>query len=141
MDSNFWMGLLATFLEGMVPLAIIVIGILIKNALKKANASKEQLALVEGAYDILARAARTTNQIWVEAIKEAGGKLTEEEAAQAREDTIQTFKAMLTEAMAYAIEQAYGSIDKWIDLNLESAVNEVKELYLPILAEEAEVEE
>ena len=132
MDSNFWMGLLATFLEGMVPLAIIVIGILIKNALKKANASKEQLTLVEGAYDILARAARTTNQIWVETIKEAGGKLTEEEAAQAREDTIQTFKAMLTEAMAYAIEQAYGSIDKWIELNLESAVNEVKELYIPI---------
>ena len=142
MDSNFWMGLLATFLEGMVPLAIIAVGVLIKNALKKANASKEQLALIEGAYDILARAARTTNQIWVEAIKEAGGKLTEEEAAQAREDTIQTFKSMLTEAMAYAIEQAYGSIDKWIDLNLESAVNEVKELYIPVnVEEEVEVEE
>jgi hypothetical protein len=41
MDSNFWYGLLATFLEGMVPLAIIAAGILIKNVLKKYNASKE----------------------------------------------------------------------------------------------------
>ena len=132
MDSEFWMGLLATFLESMVPLAIIVIGILIKNALQKANASKEQIALVEGAYELLARAARTTNQIWVEAIKEAGGKLTEEQAAQAREDTINTFKAMLTEAMAHAIEIAYESVDKWIELNLESAVNEVKDIYVPL---------
>ena len=138
MDSNFWYGLLATFLEGMVPLAIIAVGILIKNVLKKYNASKEQLALVEGAYDILARAARITNQTWVDAIKEAGGKLTEEQAAEARAKTIATFKAMITEAMLYAIEQAYGSIDKWIDLNLEAAVNEVKDIYFPVMEEEVE---
>ena len=138
MDSKFWYGLLATFLEGMVPLAIIAAGILIKNVLKKYNASKEQLALVEGAYDILARAARTTNQLWVDAIKEAGGKLTEEQAKKAREDTIEIFKGMITEAMLYAIEQAYGNIDKWIDLNLEAAVNEVKDIYFPVMEEEVE---
>ncbi len=135
MDSNFWYGLLATFLEGMVPLAIIAVGILIKNVLKKNNATKEQIALVEGAYDILARAARITNQTWVDAIKEAGGKLTEEQAAEARERTIEIFKSMITEAMLYAIEQAYGNIDKWIDLNLEAAVNEVKDIYFPVVDE------
>ncbi len=135
MDSNFWYGLLATFLEGMVPLAIIAVGILIKNVLKKNNATKEQIALVEGAYDILARAARITNQTWVDAIKEAGGKLTEEQAAEARERTVEIFKSMITEAMLYAIEQAYGNIDKWIDLNLEAAVNEVKDIYFPVVEE------
>jgi len=44
---------------------------------------------------------------------------------------------MITEAMQFAIEQAYGSIDKWIELNLESAVNSVKDVYIPIV----EVEE
>ena len=136
MDSNFWYGLLATFLEGMVPLAIIAVGILIKNVLKKYNATKEQIALIEGAYDILARAARTTNQTWVDAIKEAGGKLTEEQAAEAREKTVELFKSMITEAMLYAIEQAYGNIDKWINLNLEAAVNEVKDIYFPVIEEE-----
>lgn len=135
MDSNFWYGLLATFLEGMVPLAIIAVGILIKNVLKKYNATKEQITLVEGAYDILARAARITNQTWVDAIKEAGGKLTEEQAAEARERTVEIFKSMITEAMLYAIEQAYGSIDKWINLNLEAAVNEVKDIYFPVVEE------
>lgn len=135
MDSNFWYGLLATFLEGMVPLAIIAVGILIKNTLKKYNATKEQIALIEGAYDILARAARITNQTWVDAIKEAGGKLTEEQAAEARERTVEIFKSMITEAMLYAIEQAYGNIDKWINLNLEAAVNEVKDIYFPVVEE------
>lgn len=135
MDSNFWYGLLATFLEGMVPLAIIAVGILIKNTLKKHNATKEQIALIEGAYDILARAARITNQTWVDAIKEAGGKLTEEQAAEARERTVEIFKSMITEAMLYAIEQAYGNIDKWINLNLEAAVNEVKDIYFPVVEE------
>jgi hypothetical protein len=45
---------------------------------------------------------------------------------------------MITEAMLYAIEQAYGNIDKWIDLNLEAAVNEVKDIYFPVMEEEVE---
>jgi hypothetical protein len=71
----------------------------------------------------------------VDAIKEAGGKLTEEQAAEARERTIEIFKSMITEAMLYAIEQAYGNIDKWINLNLEAAVNEVKDIYFPVVEE------
>jgi hypothetical protein len=46
--------------------------------------------------------------------------------------TIEAFKEMVTEAMRFAIEQAYGSLEKWIEMNLESAVNEVKDIYVPL---------
>ena len=133
MDEKFLWQLFVQFSPQILELIILVAGLLIINAFKKQGASKEQIALIESAYEILTRAARTTNQIWVEAIKKAGGKLTEEEAEQARKDTIETFKQMITEAMQFAIEQAYGSIDKWIELNLESAVNSVKDIYIPIM--------
>jgi hypothetical protein len=81
MDKQFWFNILATALETLVPIVIIAVGILIRNAVKKAGASKEQLALIDGAYEILARAARKTNQLWVEAIKMAQGGLTEEQQA------------------------------------------------------------
>ena len=132
MDSTFWYGILADLLAGLVPLAILAVGILIRNVLKKKGATEEQLKLINGAYEILARAARKTNQIWVEALKLAQGGLTEEQQAKAREMTTETFKEMITEAMRYAIEAAYGSVDKWIELNLESAVNEVKDIYVPL---------
>lgn len=141
MDKQFWFNILATALETLVPIVIIAVGILIRNAVKKAGASKEQLALIDGAYEILARAARKTNQLWVEAMKMAQGGLTEEQQAQARADTIATFKEMVTEAMQYAIEQAYGSLEKWIDMYLESAVNEVKDIYVPLTNLENEEED
>lgn len=141
MNNTFWLNILATVLESLIPIILIAIGILIRNALKKAGATKEQLALIDGAYEILARAARKTNQIWVEAMKMAQGGLTEEQQAQARADTIAAFKEMVTEAMQYAIEQAYGSLEKWIDMNLESAVNEVKDIYVPLTDLEDEDED
>lgn len=133
MDKEFLWQLFVQFSPQILELIILIAGLLIIKAFKKQGASKEQIALIESAYEILTRAARTTNQLWVEAIKKAGGKLTEEEAEQARKDTIETFKQMITEAMQFAIEQAYGSIDKWIELNLESAVNSVKDVYIPVI--------
>lgn len=132
MDTEFLYDLFVQFAPQIIELIILVVGILIVNGLRKQGANKEQIALVEEAYAILSRAARTTNQVWVEAIKEAGGKLSEEEAAKARADTIRVFKEMITESMVFAIEKLYGSVDKWIELNLESAVNEVKEVYIAV---------
>lgn len=137
MDTEFFASLFVEFAPRILELVLLVLGVLIINALRKQGASKEQLALVEEAYELLSRAARTTNQIWVEAIKESNGKLTEEEAARARQETIEAFKGMITEAMAFAIEKLYGSVDEWIEMNLESAVNEVKDIYVPL----SEIEE
>ena len=130
MDWSFLYDLFVRFSPQILEGLLLLIFLLICNALRKQGATKEQLALLEEAYAILARAARTTNQIWVEAVKEANGKLSEEEIARAREDTINTFKGMITETMQLAIEKMYGSLDKWIELNLESAVNEVKDVYV-----------
>ena len=77
---------------------------------------------------MLTKAVTSTNQIWVDAIKQSEGKLTAEQQAEAREKTIEIFKEMITESVKLAIEAAYGSVDKWLDLNLESAVGEVKAL-------------
>ena len=135
MDENYLMLLLAEYGPRLLELVLLALGIFIINTLRKQGATKEQLVLVEEAYEILSRAARTTNQIWVEAIKEAGGKLSEEQAAKAREDTIKAFKEMITESMEFAITKLYGSVDKWIELNLESAVNSVKDVQVivPVL--------
>lgn len=133
MDTEFLMMLLAKYGPQFLELLLIAFGIWLVNMLRKQGATKEQLALVEEAYAILQRAARNTNQIWVEAIKEAGGKLSEEEAAKAREDTIKVFKEMITESMELALEKLYGSVDEWLEMNLESAVNEVKDIYIPVV--------
>ena len=140
MDTEFLYGLFVEFAPRILDLILLAFGIWLVNALRKQGATKEQLALVEEAYAILQRAARTTNQIWVESVKEAGGKLSEEEAAKAREDTINTFKKMITEAMELAIEKLYGSVDAWIEMNLESAVNEVKDVQFLTIETEAEPE-
>ena len=132
MDWSFLYDLFVKFSPQLVELLLLLIFAFAFNALRKQGATKEQLALLEEAYAILARAARNTNQVWVEAGKEAGGKLSPEEIARARQDTIDTFKNMITEAMQLAIEKMYGSVDKWIELNLESAVNEVKDVQVII---------
>ena len=139
MDTEYLLMLFADYAPRFLELILIAFGIWLINTLRKQGATKEQLALVEEAYAILQRAARNTNQVWVEAIKEAGGKLSEEEAAKAREDTIKVFKQMITESMELALEKLYGSVDNWIEMNLESAVNEAKNVFL--VAEEYEVEE
>lgn len=135
MDTDYLLMLLAEYGPRFLELLLIAFGIWLVNMLRKQGATKEQLALVEEAYAILQRAARNTNQVWVEAIKEAGGKLSEEEAAKAREDTIKVFKQMITEAMELALEKLYGSVDEWLEMNLESAVNEVKDIYIPVVEE------
>jgi hypothetical protein len=140
MDKQYFLMLCAEYAPRILELVLLALGIIIVNVLRKQGATKEQIALVEEAYAILSRAARNTNQVWVEAIKEAGGKLSEEEAAKAREDTIKVFKSMITEAMELAIEKLYGSIDKWIEMNLESAVNEVKDVVFLTTEYENEIE-
>lgn len=133
MDTEYLFMLFTEYAPRFLELILIAFGIWLVNMLRKQGATKEQLALVEEAYAILQRAARNTNQVWVEAVKEASGKLSEEDIERAKQDTIKVFKEMVTESMEFAIEKLYGSLDKWIEMNLESAVNEVKEIYVPLV--------
>lgn len=125
---EMWNEVLVIILETLVPVAVIAIGLWLRNFLKKKGASEQTLAYIDLAYSYLSRAVVSTNQTWVEALKKANGKLTEEEQKIAREKTIETFKEMLTAEMNLAIETVYGSLEKWIETNLESAVGENKNL-------------
>lgn len=126
MNEQFWFSMLTMVLEALVPLAISVIGYYITKFLKEHNATTEQIEFVNDAYAILARAARRTNQVYVNELKKANGSLNKKQQEEARQLTIELFKGMITEATQLSIEKLYGSVDNWLDLNLESAVNEVK---------------
>lgn len=121
-----WMDILFTFLEGIVPIILVVIGALVMNWLKKKGVKEDELQYIQIAYSLLTKAVINTNQLWVDAVKESEGKLTPEQQALARAKTTEIFKEMITENVKLAIEAAYGSIEKWLDLNLEAAVGEVK---------------
>ena len=123
-----WSSILAMFLEGMIPLVCLVCGILFIRWLKKKGVQEDEINYIQTAYSMLTKAVISTNQIWVDTIKQNEGKLSIEQQAEAREKTTQIFKEMITENVKLAIEAAYGSVEKWLDLNLESAVGEVKAL-------------
>lgn len=123
-----WNPIIAMLLEKLVPLACLVVGVLVIRWLKKKGVQQDELNYIQTAYSMLTKAVMNTNQVWVDAIKQSEGKLTAEQQAEAREKTIKIFKEMITESVKLAIEAIYGSVDKWLDLNLESAVGEVKAL-------------
>ena len=123
-----WNPIIVMLLEKLVPLACLVVGVLVIRWLKKKGVQQDELNYIQTAYSMLTKAVMNTNQVWVDAIKQSEGKLTAEQQAEARERTIKIFKEMITESVKFAIEAIYGSVDKWLDLNLESAVGEVKAL-------------
>ena len=123
-----WSSIIAMILEGFIPLVFLVLGVLLVRWLKKKGVKEDELNYIQTAYSMLTKAVTSTNQIWVDAIKQSEGKLTAEQQAEAREKTTKIFKEMITENVKLTIEAAYGSVEKWLDLNLESAVGEVKAL-------------
>ena len=123
-----WSSIIAMILEGFIPLVFLVLGVLLVRWLKEKGVKEDELNYIQTAYSMLTKAVTSTNQIWVDAIKQSEGKLTAEQQAEARERTTEIFKEMITESVKLAIEAIYGSVEKWLDLNLESAVGEVKAL-------------
>ena len=121
-----WMNILSIFLEGAVPIILSVIGALTVKWLKKKGIQDDELQYLQTAYSLLTKAVINTNQLWVDAIKKSEGSLTEAQKAEARVKTTEIFKEMITDNVKLALETAYGSVDKWLDLNLEAAVGEVK---------------
>lgn len=121
-----WYKILQMVLEILVP-AVIGLGVLI--AKKYLSDKVKDDTLREGlndAIDLLGRAARDTNQTYVDAIKNSGNGLTPEQAAIARQKTKELFEQLVTDLAREAIETAYGSIDNYINLNLEAAVASIK---------------
>lgn len=123
---EFWVSIITMLLEGLVPIACVVVGVLIMRWLKQKGVAQDELEYVSIAYNLLTRAVLNTNQTWVDALKKDEGRLTEQQQAEARRKTTEIFKAMITDEVQLAIEKVYGSVDAWLELNLESAVGEIK---------------
>ena len=117
---------LTMIFEKLLPLALVAAGVWFFNFLKKKGVKEEQIALLEEAWLFLTRAVTNTNQLWVDAVKNSEGRLTEEQQAAARAETERIFKEMLTDTVKFAIEAAYGSLEKYIATYMEAAVGEVK---------------
>lgn len=125
-SQEYWFVILATILESLVPLLIAAAGVWLFSFLKKKGANEEQIKLLEEAWTFLTRAVTNTNQLWVDAVKNTNGFLTEEQQAEARKETEQIFKEMITDTVKFAIEAAYGSLEKYIETYMEAAVGQVK---------------
>ena len=90
-----WYKILQMVLEILVP-AVIGLGVLI--AKKYLSDKVKDDTLREGlndAIDLLGRAARDTNQTYVDAIKNSGNGLTPEQAAIARQKTKELFEQLV----------------------------------------------
>jgi hypothetical protein len=119
------MDIVVMILERLVPLATLVIGVLILRWAKAKGLSDDLMTYLDRGYGELKKAVLYTNQTWVDALKKDHGNLTDEEKALAREKTIDAFNALLAEEVSIAINAVYGSVENWLDINLESAVGEV----------------
>lgn len=125
-SNNYFIVVLAMILESLIPIAMTAFGLWLINYMKKKGANEEQIKLLEQAFTFLTRAVTNTNQLWVDAVKNSEGRLTEEQQAAARAETERIFKEMLTDTVKFAIEAAYGSLEKYIATYMEAAVGEVK---------------
>ena len=89
-----WSSIIAMILEGFIPLVFLVLGVLLVRWLKEKGVKEDELNYIQTAYSMLTKAVTSTNQIWVDAIKQSEGKLTAEQQAEAREKTTKIFKEM-----------------------------------------------
>ena len=126
MKQEYILSMLVIILESLLPLAVTAAGIWFFKFLKKKGIKEEQIVLLEQAWLFLTRAVTNTNQLWVDAVKNNSGRLTEEQQAAARAETERIFKEMLTDTIKLAIETAYGSLEKYITTHMEAAVGQVK---------------
>lgn len=126
--DNFFIMILMMILEALIPIAMTAFGIWFVNYIKKKGANDEQIKYLEQGFTFLTRAVTNTNQLWVDSVKNSEGHLTVEQQAAARAETERIFKEMLTETVKFAIESAYGSLEKYIATHMEAAVGEVKSL-------------
>ena len=119
---------LYTVLTAIVPVVAVFLVNFIKAKIKESNIIEEATKnetlsnLVKDALSDVMDAVLYLNQIYTDALKSAGkfDKTAQEEAFnRAYAEAIN----MISEESKKAIEQLYGSFDKWLKLKIESSVN------------------
>ena len=121
MGWETWQPLVAQALELIVPLVVVALGVFLLRYLKERGVQQDLVNTIAQAYDLLQDCVIATNQTYVDALK-SGGKFDAEAARQAKEMTIERFKALMSDEMALAINASYNSLDAWLKIMTEADV-------------------
>lgn len=92
---------------------------------KKLTENENMQKLVQDAINQVLDAVVYVNQIYVDSLKKSG-EFTEEAQKEAFNRAYVEAYNMISDGSKKAIEQLYGSFDKWLQLKIEASVNTVK---------------
>lgn len=121
--------LLYLVLTGILPLVAVYIVTYIKSVIKKATAETEDTMVAEAlryAGDMLERIVISINQTYVDGLKKAG-KFDKEAQAVAKQMALDKAKEVLTNEAQAAIMKTYGSLQAYLEIQIESLVNQNKD--------------
>ena len=82
--------------------------------------------IIDNAQSILENIVISVNQVFVASLK-AEGKFNKESAEIAKNTAIDKATELLTDEAIKAIEIVYGSLDTYLDVNIEAIVNKLKQ--------------
>lgn len=104
---------------------------LIKSKIRESNTIEESTKnenvsnLVKDALSDVMDAVLYVNQTFVDTLK-AKGEFTEESWEEARKKAYNAALLTISDESRKAINEVYGSFDKWLELKIESSVNMAK---------------
>ena len=81
--------------------------------------------LIDGAQKVLENVVLSVNQVFVDTLK-SEGKFDKESAENAKKQAVDKANELLTDEAVKAIEKVYGSVDAYLDVNIEAVVNKIK---------------
>jgi len=98
------------------------------EAIRHEQAQRMVMGLLQRAHQEVYDAVRATAQTYVDGLKKAreDGKITEEEARQARGIAWQHFKAQMGAVALAELEQIVSDLTEWFASELEAAVGALK---------------
>lgn len=119
MEQN---AILAMLLENLIPMTVTLLGTALLLLLKRRGAKQETRRLVQEAYALLGDCVLYVDQVYVDALKRANGRLTEAQKAEAKALCAERFRALAGDAVRMAVETTYRSCEQWLATMAEAQV-------------------
>lgn len=135
-----WNETFDTIVQILMPLLITVIGAALAfaaaylkartDSIKNEDARKVVDNIIDRAYMYTFEAVRGTAQVYTDEIRKAraDGKLTAEEAAEARRIAFEFFKTLMGQQGLKLLEETVGDVQAWFEKALEPAVGRLKDM-------------
>lgn len=135
-----WNETFDTIIQILMPLLITVIGAALAfaaaylkartDSIKNEDARKVVDNIIDRAHMYTFEAVRGTAQVYTDEIRKAraDGKLTAEEAAEARRIAFEFFKTLMGQQGLKLLEETVGDVQAWFEKALEPAVGRLKDM-------------